>query len=74
MNTKLYAGVAFAALLLIWAGGIVWAAVDIAGSSSTKPASNDAAAMQNGQTSLTDPLGDPVDAADLKTIANLVDQ
>ncbi|WP_267397385.1 MULTISPECIES: hypothetical protein [unclassified Sphingomonas] len=59
---------------LIWAGGIVWAAVDIAGSAPGKPAGNETAAVQNGQTGLTDPLGDPVDAADLKTIANLVDQ
>ena len=48
---------------LLWATGIVWTAVDIAGA-----ASGDGQAAENR--SATDALGEPVDAADLAALAN----
>lgn len=48
---------------LLWAGGIVWMAVDIAGSAPHGTAhGHDAVA--------TDAAGEPVDAADLAAVAN----
>lgn len=48
---------------LLWAGGIVWAAVDYAGS-----ASNSA----DGNAAITDASGEVTNAADLATVANLI--
>jgi len=48
---------------LLWAGGIVWAAIDYAGS-----ASNSA----DGNAAITDASGDVANAADLATVANLI--
>ena len=52
---------------LLWAGGIVWLADDIAGS-----------APQDGGTgntvAITDASGAPVDADDLRALANVIDQ
>jgi hypothetical protein len=48
---------------LLWAGGIVWAAVDYAGS-----ASNSA----DGNAAITDASGEVANAADLAIVANLI--
>ena len=48
---------------LLWAAGIIWMAVDVAGSTSgdgTTP----------GQSGATDAMGQPVNAADLAALAN----
>lgn len=52
---------------LIWAGGIVWAAVDIAGSAPRHHGTRTAPVV------LTDATGDAANAEDLRMIANLLD-
>ena len=50
---------------LLWAGGILWLAYDVAGSA---PGGTDNAAA------LTDADGDAVNAADLRALANVIDE
>lgn len=48
---------------LLWAGGIVWAAVDYAGSASDGT---------DGNVAITDASGEVANAADLAIVANLI--
>lgn len=48
---------------LLWAGGIIWFAIDVAGSAPSGPANNTAAAG-------TDATGAPVEQHDLAVLAN----
>ncbi|GAA0668316.1 hypothetical protein FHT00_000284 [Sphingomonas insulae] len=51
---------------LLWAGGILWAAVDIAGSASGGDAAHGNAAT------ITDAAGEAANADDLAAVANLI--
>lgn len=53
---------------LLWAGGILWTAVDVAGSSPAPEARTTAAA------GITDATGTAVTAADLAVLANTISQ
>lgn len=48
---------------LLWAAGIIWMAVDIAGSASGE-------GQESGAAAVTDATGEPVNAADLAALAN----
>ena len=48
---------------LLWAGGIIWAAVDYAGS---------APDHHGNDSAVTDAAGDPANAADLQAVAKLI--
>ena len=48
---------------LLWAAGIIWMAVDVAGSASV-------GGTTPGQVGVTDAMGQPVNAADLAALAN----
>ena len=55
---------------LLWAGGILWLAYDVAGS-----APHEDAATNNAATAtITDASGADVDSADLRALANVIDQ
>ena len=50
---------------LLWAGGVIWTAVDVAGSAPAPSASHTAAGP-------VDAMGDEANAADLAAIANVI--
>ena len=52
---------------LLWAGGILWTAYDVAGAAPSKPAATNAAAPAD-----TDATGVAVDSADLSVLANAI--
>lgn len=59
---------------LFWAAGIMWTAVDVANSAPApqhRGTTSPTAATATGATA-TDAAGDPVDANDLATLANLI--
>ena len=51
---------------LLWAGGIIWFAIDVAGSTSGKAPDNAAA------TNSADVTGAPIDQRDLALLANMM--
>ncbi len=54
-------------MALLWAGGILWLAYDVAGS-----APHDAATANTA--TITDASGAEIDSADLRALANVIDQ
>ncbi|WP_298672981.1 hypothetical protein [uncultured Sphingomonas sp.] len=53
---------------LLWAGGIIWFAIDVAGSAQPDAPANNMAAPAPA----TDAVGMPVDQRDLATLANVM--
>ena len=57
---------------LLWAGGIVWMAIDVADSAPTPAPSAPALPGSAAAPTVGDAAGDPLTAADLATIANAI--